>query len=202
MQSSNHCKACALGTRGEARIVIHCGTGTEPCPRPGCSGVCWKIWMSQEHLLNTGTFDPERHEHLVSKAVESLTAFKRAFQCPIHAISGLGNVLSRQGIFSSLQARNKPKELSERLTMELARWGAKEEVEWEKEQSRPRSHEYLVAVVPTPWWKWNARSAQKCCESCLWHKCLDAFEWWSPTWRNHFLSGQKRMSKSNTVGRN
>lgn len=74
MQSLNQHKERALGTSGEAGVGIRCVTGPAPCHRPGCSGVCGGIWMSQEHLLNMGTFNPERSAPQVSKAVEIFSA--------------------------------------------------------------------------------------------------------------------------------
>lgn len=191
MQSWNECKECALGTCGEARVGIHCGTGPAPCPRPGCSALYWRIWVSQEHQLNMGTFNPERSAPQVPKAVEIFSAvpltLKKLFNTLSMAYLDLGMYFLIKEYSAAFRQETNPGRFLRDQQMELTHWGAKEAAEWEKEQLRAHSHEYLVAVVPTPWWKWNVRSAQKCCESCLWHECLDAFEWWSPTWCNHFL---------------
>lgn len=72
-------------------------------------------------------FNPESSVPQLWEAVEMLfcclIAFKRAFPCPVHAMSGLESVLSHQGI---IQLLNRQKTNSESFLtdehIELAQW--------------------------------------------------------------------------------
>lgn len=148
MQSLNQYKECAVGTSREARVGMDCGTDPAPRHRPECSGVYWGIRVSQEHLLNMDTFNPERSVPQVSKAVEIISAVSLPLKEPFNALAmpflDLGTYFLTKESDWAAHTQETNSEFSERLTDRTGSLRGQENNRVGKEQSRPLSHEYLV----------------------------------------------------------
>lgn len=195
----------------EPRLRIHCVTDLATGHRPRCLGICWWIQVSQGHLLYVAMFNPERSVPQVSKVVEMLfcclIALKRAFPGPVRVMHGLGNVLAHQGIRFSCLTGRKLRKLSDRstnwtsLSTTVGKGNDQDHTPmstWYQGDSGGRDG-VKSSTVP-PWWKQNVRSAQKPCESCLWHPSLDGFECWTPAWCSLFQGRRRCVNPTQYAG--